>query len=222
MSTPIVGVLPMGGAGSRLGFPFHKALAPTILPDGRIVPLYTHALERLQRVTPDIRLLLSPEWRGDRCLAAIRGRRHWPPRLGLAHALGWVARKSPGTILAIAFPDSVWLPEDGFVRMFARLKSHDGVLGLFQGSSLVLDPIEYDTDWRIRDITRHSDPPAPDEKVVGWGCALIRSEALADFDDSPLQSQLMQLDLVGSLLIGPYRDLGTPERYVRYHNDLGV
>jgi len=34
----IVGVMPMAGAGSRLGLPFHKALAPTFMADGQMVP----------------------------------------------------------------------------------------------------------------------------------------------------------------------------------------
>lgn len=218
MSTPsIVGVLPMGGLGSRLNLPFHKALAPTIVGT-RIVPLYQHSIERLRAVTDDIRLVLSPEWRNDPCLRGLPGRRLWPVREGLSSAIAYAASRAPNSLIALALPDSVWWPADGFARLFLHLGNHDGILGLFRGSSLVLDEVVHDATGRVRDITRHNDPPAPDETITGWGCFLIRSEALRGLTDGlALSAQLRELDLTTLMLHGPYFDLGTPARYIAHH-----
>lgn len=208
----------MAGSGLRLGLPTHKSLAPTII-NGRLVPLYQHSLERLRVVTDDIRIVLGPDQWRDRCLRSVPGRRVWKRVQGeLPTSISVVAQRTNG-LIALAFPDSVWWPADGFARLSVSVGSHDGALGLFRGSSLVLDAVEVDATGKVRDITRHDDPPAPDEPVVGWGCFLIRSEALRGLTDAlPLSRQLADLDLVGVSLHGPYLDLGTPDRYIAHHH----
>lgn len=215
----VVGILPMAGSGSRIAFPFHKALAPTII-DGQVVPLYHHAWSRLARITDDIRVVLSPEQRGDPCLRNIPAVRMFKRERGeLPSSIARAAYNVPrDAYIALAFPDSMWWPEDGFDRMLLHLGRGDGILGLFRGSSLSLDEVVYDASGRVRDITRHNDPPAPDEPIVGWGCFIIRSGALRGFVDGlALSVQLRELDLGTVLLGGPYHDLGTPSRYIRHH-----
>ena len=207
----------MAGSAVRLGLPTHKSLAPTIV-NGRLVPLYQHSLERLRVVTDDIRIVLGPVQKFDACLQSVPGRRVWKQVQGeLPSSLAAVAVRTSG-ILAIAFPDSVWWPVDGFARLLVHMGNHDGVLGLFRGSSLVLDAVEVDATGRVRDITRHDDPPAPDETIVGYGAILARSEALRGLTDGlTLARQLADMDLVGVNLQGPYFDLGTPARYIAHH-----
>jgi len=54
--------------------------------------------------------------------------------------------------------------------------------------------------------------------ILGWGAFVVRAEVLARFTDAEKDGpQLGRLDM-GWEAIGTYHDLGTPERYIRWHD----
>lgn len=221
--TSIVGVLPMAGSGSRLGLPFHKALAPTLTPAG-VEPLYAHAYDRLRRVADRIVFVLSAEGDRDPCLDGLPGERYVKTVRGeLPTSLAMVSKYlHPDTLVAVALPDSMWWPADGFsalVRECGRRQPLDGVLGLFRASSHVLDRVTIGADGLVGDITRHADPPAPEEEVAGWGALVASAGCLRGLrDDHPLAPQLAEYRFAAHDFATPYFDLGTPERYAAYHD----
>lgn len=219
----VIGVLPMAGTGSRLGLPFPKALAPTILRDGSLRPLYHHAWARLCAVTTNVVFVVPAE--PDPCFDRLPGtvlrkteRGELPSSIAIAAAI-----LPPDEIVAVALPDAIWFPYDGMAQVVGELErsGRDAVLGLFTGSSHLLDAVHHDGS-RVTRIARHEDPPAPVHQVTGWGCFAARAGALARVtDDEPLGPQLARLDTGYVPLGASYVDLGTPERYAAFH-DLRV
>lgn len=212
----VLGIIPAAGTGSRLGMPFHKALAPTITDRG-IVPLYRHAYDRLARVCDDVAFVLSEplDLPGHSIFKSFRG--ELPSSLALA-----AKTVSPDTLCAVALPDAIWWPRDGMDTLVARYQQADGpldgVLGLFEGSSHVLDRVETSMGF-VSAIHRHTDPPAAEIQVQGWGCLVATAGCLAGLtDDRPLGPQLSEYRFLAVHLTGPYHDLGTPERYVEFHD----
>lgn len=210
----------MAGSGTRLGMPFHKALSPTLTPDG-ILPLYAHARRRLDMVARETMMVISPEMTRDPCLRDLPGTLVVKEAQGeLPSSLAFAARNlAPDTLCAVALPDSIWYPVDGFARLVAALATGPArvrcVLGLFSGSSHVLDEVTVVDGW-VSAVTRHDAPPVPERTVDGWGCLIARADLLAGLaDDRPLGPQLGAADCQAVHLEGPYVDLGTPERYGR-------
>lgn len=222
----VVGVLPMAGSGSRLGLPFPKFLAPTITEDGRIVPLYQHALDRLRVVARDNYAVLSPTGMFDPCVSPTLPddlRAFGKPAQGdLPSSLAVIARKfQPHQRIAVALPDSIWYPEDGFAQMLAdwdRCPEWDGVFGVFYGDARVLDRVEYGEDGTVTAVHRHADD-GPARGVEGWGCFIARASVLQTLTDAePLGPQLGAHHFGFTFLGRGYYDLGTPQRYADLHD----
>src|SRR5690348_3350611 len=106
----IVGLLPMGGKGTRLGTLTPKPLMP-IITDHGIVPLYTLALARLQQIADPVYSLVHVD--SCSCIrhADLPTLETTEPEL--AAAFGDAAATislvhGPETWIAMAFPDSIW------------------------------------------------------------------------------------------------------------------
>ena len=209
----ITGILPIGGLGTRLGLSFPKALAPTFTIDG-IQPLYAHAYDRLRRVADRIVFVLGEH--DDPCLADLPGERRLAPRAGLSAALREGATGlRPDDICAVALPDSMWWPSDGFrlaVQLYRAAQPLDGVLLTFDGSSHVLDPVTM-RKGVVLDVERHTDPPLMPRTVRGWGAFVASAGCLRGLDDGPLGPQLAGYRFKAAYLGPHYYDLGTPKRY---------
>jgi hypothetical protein len=212
----IVGLLPMGGKGTRLGTITPKPLMPTITDDG-IVPLYRHALGQLEPIVETTYALVHV----DSCSCV----RHTDlptletNELELAGALGDAATTislvhGPGTLIVLAFPDSIWHMTASIVAMPDAVRG-DGAVGLFDAPADQLDTVVLDGD-RVREIVTKK--AGATGIVRGWGSFIVRADALEKFTASEKDGpQLGRLDL-GWAYLGEYADLGTPERYIRHHD----
>ncbi len=175
----------MAGSGSRLGLPFPKPLAPTITRDG-IVPLYRHAYDRLRQVARRIILVLPPD--NDPCANDLPGQHvHKTVRGELPSSISYaVDGLHPDTLCAVALPDSVWFPASGFQRLVVRYLTEpspiDGVLGIFEGPSDVLDPVELDGQGFVTAIEKHGEMPWQDAMAERHGIWLGGSDAPMSYD----------------------------------------
>jgi len=214
----VIGLLPMGGRGTRLGYPIPKPLMPTITDNG-LVPLYRHALRRLHEVTPDILAMLHVE--SCSCLhdavADIPSFETAEPNLpGALGDAGRLIERVYGrdTLVALAFPDSVWRT-GGTLRDVVGKVRGDGALALFDAGADELDEVILDGDRVVSVMTKTANAVG---SVRGWGAFIIRAGALATFTDAEKDGpQLGRLDM-GWAFLGEYVDLGTPERYVGSHD----
>ena len=216
----IVGLIPMAGNGTRLGMSFPKPLAPTITGAG-IVPLYYHTLGELRKVAGRIIAITSEST--DMCL--IRSLREngieemTSAEENLPGSFGYAGRVLTmlgyDTIVVTVLPDSIWSLANGasLGDVVENMRS-DGALALFTGASNEIDEVETDGDRVVRVTTKSSGAGM----VRGWGAFAIRAGALAKMTgkekDGP---QLGRLDM-GWAFLGGYVDLGTPERYIRWHD----
>jgi hypothetical protein len=213
--TEIIGLLPMGGKGTRLGTLAPKPLMPTIT-DAGIVPLYEHALGRLHEVTNTIYSLVH----ADSCSCIRRvplpsiETAEWELPGALADAAFQLALLYDDPLILMAFPDSIWHTEHPLTDVIDRVRG-DGAVALFDARADELDWVDHDDERVNRIVTKTADATGG---VRGWGAFVVRAEALirfrADEKDGP---QLGQLDL-GWVYLGEYADLGTPERYIRHHD----
>lgn len=221
MRADIVGLLPMGGQGTRLGMPFPKPLAPTFTDEG-IVPLYRHTLSHLLDLTDNVFALVRSN--PDRSLmGAIQSegmKSFHVQNESLAGALGEFGEliqqvvSVPDPWVAVALPDSVWKLREGcsLVSLYENVKE-DGALGLFRSGADQLDNVVLDGDRVAKVITK---PRGATGSVIGWGAFIVRASALARFSpDEKDGPQLGRLRL-GWQLLGESEDLGTVERYMRF------
>jgi hypothetical protein len=221
LGTKIVGLLPMGGEGARLGLPFPKPLAPTFVTGG-MMPLYAHALHQLREVTSDVSAIVN--MRTCNCLLrsldseGIGTIEAEEPSLpgALAIAAKIISVESgPDTLIAVALPDSIWKLVAGCTmqRVVDKVRG-DGALALFSAGADELDSVVLEGPKVVSVKTKVADFGM----VQGWGAFVIRAEAMANFNsvekDGP---QLGRLDM-GWAFLGDYVDLGTPERYMKWHD----
>lgn len=214
----IVGLLPMGGLGTRLGQPGPKPLLPTITAGG-IVPLYRHTYDQIRVVADTVFSLVHTGTCS--CVRALGMPLIETSELALAGALGRAGQRlsrSHGAdlLVAIALPDSIWHLDPGrSLADVADAVRGDGAVGLFRANANELDDVILDGD-RVKAIVT-KDPEAQG-RVTGWGAFVVRAGALAqlrsDEKDGP---QFGRMDL-GWAVLGESVDLGTPERYIAWHD----
>lgn len=127
------------------------------------------------------------------------------------------AMEYPGWLLAMVFPDTIWWPEDGMVRLLSAMDDEaDGVLGLFRERGDMLDRVTVEDGW----VTRiEQKAKGLTEIVDGWGCFIVRSNLAAAWtDDGYISDNLERMRLRAVSLDGPYNDCGTPAQYRRALN----
>ena len=223
MSSDVIGLLPMGGRGTRLGLPFPKPLVPTITAQG-IVPIYKHMLGHIAAVSSKVYGIVSST--SCECLLQSMDQEGVKPIMttepNLPAALGQVGgllaeRYGQDTLLAVGLPDSIWHLKNGKTMhdVVAAVRK-DGALALFMAGSDELDEVRVVGERVVSVITK---PPHPGQGMVqGWGAFVVRAGALAGFTDRQKDGpQLGQLDM-GWAFLGNSVDLGTPERYIRWHD----
>jgi glucose-1-phosphate thymidylyltransferase len=175
----IVGVIPAAGYATRLQ-PLRgsKELIPV-----RDRPVTDYLIDRIQAVRgADLRIVTRPEKRDlidhvrRRGVTVIEG---YPPTAAASFLLGMHGLRDDDIVL-MGFPDSVWEPLDGFVRLLAVLDSDteaEVVLGLFACADLERsDVVGVDAEGRVTEVQVKPERPASE---VVWGCAVARVRTLA-------------------------------------------
>jgi len=222
LSSKVVGLLPMAGSGTRLNLPIPKPLVPTMSRSG-VKPLYWHSYRRLRHITNDVRFVLTTLAMSDPCFDDLPGEIIEKPYKGeLPTSVGHVAKDlHPDTLLAVALPDSIWYPRDGFLLLLDYLEDHpwmDGAFALFEGDSRILDEVVKDgATGLVKSVYAHEPADAAPRTVSGWGAFIARAGALKTLSDArPIGPQLGERNFGALLLGGPFYDLGTPERYAAH------
>jgi hypothetical protein len=223
LETDIIGILPMGGRGARLGLPFPKPLAPTITGSG-LVLLYRHALGHLRSVTDDVRAIVTSDTRAflqpsleHDGIGIIQTSEELLPG-ALADSARCIINETGGNPwLAVALPDSIWkLHDEASFADVLDARRRDGALALFIAGADELDHVLLAGE-RVASVTTKTGQRGMG-MVKGWGAFVIRAYALANFtNDEKDGPQLGRLDM-GWAFLGNSVDLGTPERYIRWHD----
>jgi NDP-sugar pyrophosphorylase family protein len=120
----------------------------------------------------------------------------------------------PDVTVLFGFPDTLWQPRDGFVRLLAELQARDAVaLGIFRAD----DPSRSDVTTLRRDRVVAIDvkPKRPRSDLV-WGCAAARAGVLRGLkghaEPGHYFDELARQALVGGVhLSDSFIDIGTPE-----------
>jgi NDP-sugar pyrophosphorylase family protein len=208
-----IGIVPAAGFATRAQpLPCSKEVYPV---RGR--PLMDHLLERLERALCDeIRVVTRPEKEDVVRHAAARGGTvvvAHPATLGDSVRAGLVGI-GPGNVVLVGFPDSIWDPIDGFLRLRARLDAGAGIaLGLFktphpQRSAVVT----LAQSGHVMAVELHPNRPVSD---LVWGCLAARAEVLAGMpagdDPSLFLGRLALVEPIAAEIFGQYVDFGTHE-----------
>jgi glucose-1-phosphate thymidylyltransferase len=174
----LVGVIPAAGSATRLGpLPSSKEVLPV---DGR--PVVDYLVERMRLADCDEIRLVTRTDKAD----VIERARELELRVILARpqtvaesvALG-LDNLSADDVVLLGFPDSIWEPPDGFVRLVGELDDElAAVLGLFRTPDLQRsDVVSLDAAGLVAAIDVK---PAQPESEWIWGCAAVRASSLAN------------------------------------------
>ena len=210
----VVGVVPAAGRATRLGLAAGSKEA--LVVDGK--PVLEHLLDRLELVRDsDLRVVTRPEKEDVARLAQRRGATvilGTPAHIGESLHLG-LAGLAAGDIALLGFPDTLWEPLDGFVRLLAALEDRfAGVLGLFTTSEPERsDVVEVDASGVVTAV--HVKPARPPSNLI-WGCCAVRVGALAGVRHHAQPGTLFKTlapegKLAGMRLSDRWLDIGTPE-----------
>jgi NDP-sugar pyrophosphorylase family protein len=129
----------------------------------------------------------------------------------------------PDDLVLLGFPDTIWEPLDGFVRLLEALEGFEVALGLFRGRepqrSDVVECAESGivTSIEVKPLTPRSD--------WVWGMAAARRRALDALTMHPepgaaFDSMCSRGAVVGVRLPGPFIDIGTPDALETYTRAL--
>jgi glucose-1-phosphate thymidylyltransferase len=211
----LVGVIPAAGYGTRLQ---PIAGSKEVLPvRGRQVIDYL--VERMRAAGVDaLRVVTRPEKadvaRRARQLGAevIRGQ---PANVSESILLGAEGLAS-GDCVLVGFPDTIWEPVDGFVRLLEALSGDvEIVLGLFRTPQLTRSDVVTVEGERVTGV--YPKPAEPRSELV-WGCLAARAGALpglrehrepGDYLDVLARAGVVHAVDFGTMFV----DIGTPASY---------
>jgi glucose-1-phosphate thymidylyltransferase len=172
----LVGVIPAAGSAARLG---SIGCSKEVLPVGGR-PVIDYLVERLRLAGCDeIRLVTRTdkedviERARELGLRVIFAR----PTTAAESVASAVDALVASDVVLLGFPDTIWEPADGFVRLLAKLEDElAAVLGLFRTGDLERsDVVSLDADGLV---TAVDVKPARPASVWIWGCAAVRAHAL--------------------------------------------
>jgi glucose-1-phosphate thymidylyltransferase len=220
----IVGVIPAAGYATRL-----QPLAGSkevLSVAGR--PVMDYLIERMMRAgCNDIRVVTRPEKADVVAHAERRGLRlvtaH--PSSVSASLLAGLDGTGPDDLVLFGFPDTIWEPLDGFVRLLVALEGFEAALGLFHGREPQRsDVVEFAASGVVTSVSVKPTEPRSDWI---WGMAVARRRSLGDLAATPepgvaFDAMCARNEVVAVPLSGPFVDLGTPwalEAYLRELED---
>lgn len=191
-------------------------------------PVLDYLVERMWLAgCSEIRVVTRPE-KGD----VIRRARElgarviaaYPGTVAASLAQG-VLRESPDTPVLFGFPDTIWEPADGFLRLLARLdERHDVVLGLFRtGDVSRSDVVTLTGGGRV---TRIAVKPRDPESDLIWGCGVARARALSGLEEGGEPGRYFDMlcrkqPVLGVELSDEWIDIGTKEALARAQTRWG-
>jgi dTDP-glucose pyrophosphorylase len=209
-----VGVIPAAGHANRLQ---PLVGAKEVIPvNGRPAMDYLHDRMQLAGYTT-LRVVTRPEKEdvirhaGSLRAETVLGH---PATLAESLRLG-IEGLAPDTVVLFGFPDSVWTPVDGFVRLREALESRDTavVLGLFETRHPErCEIVSFRPDGMVTGIAFKPARPASN---VMWGCLAARVGALAGLErfaePGAFLDDLCRNQPVRGIRLGEYLDIGTKE-----------
>jgi mannose-1-phosphate guanylyltransferase len=213
VSSP-VGIVPAAGHARRLQ-PLLEGSKEVYPVGGR--PVMDYLLERMETAgCAEIRVVTRPEKEDvvDRARARGAAVVLARPASVSESLLAGVEGLEAGTAVVFGFPDTLWQPPDGFVRLLAALRPGvAAALGIFRAE----DPWRSDVVALQRDRVTAIDvkPERPASDLV-WGCAATRVGVLHGLEGhaepGDYFGNLARQGLVrGIRLSDPFIDIGTPE-----------
>jgi NDP-sugar pyrophosphorylase family protein len=221
-SRRIVGVIPAAGYATRLQpLVGSKEVIPVA---GR--PLMDYLVERMVRAgCDDIRVVTRPE-KADVLAHAERRKltlvtAH--PRSVSESLLAGLDGTQPGDLVLFGFPDTIWHPLDGFVRLLAALEGFEVALGVFRGCEPQRsDVVEFESSGLVSSVVVKPTEPRSDWI---WGMAVARRRSLHALSVHPEPGGAFDVmssrsEVVAVPLSGPFVDLGTPQALDAYLQGL--
>ena len=214
----LVGVVPAAGHATRLQPLTGSKEVLSIIG----VPLMDHLVERLRRAAcTDIRVVTRPEKtdviaHADELGLTVVGA--YPPSVSRSLLAG-LEGTDPEDVVLFGFPDTIWEPLDGFVRLLDALDGFEVALGLFRGREPDRsDVVEFAESGIVTSV--EVKPPMPKSDWV-WGMAAARRrglDALVIHDEPGAAFNAMCAGgkVAAVPLSGPFDDLGTPEALEAY------
>lgn len=189
-------------------------------------PVMDYLLERMEAIPcAEIRVVTRPEKQDVVEHSRARGAVLVTARpASVGESLSEGAGGLEGDVVAVfGFPDSIWYPVDGFVRLLPLLgEDVDVVLGIFVGA----DPPRSDVVelHQGRVLSVDVKPAQPRSELV-WGCAALRVGALraitCEAEPGIALDRLARRGRVaGVRLEDPFVDIGTPEALQRSRSSL--
>lgn len=217
----VVGLIPAAGLAERLQpLPGSKELLSV---GGR--PVMEALVDRMRAAADAIVVVTRPE-KADVVeharalgLRVVQGR---PETVSQSLLLGLGAVGEDDEVL-LGFPDTLWSPADGFVRLLASLANADVVLGVFDSAEPERSDVVVLHGTRVE---RVDVKPARPRTSLVWGCAAARRTALAGlerhdepgflFDELASEGRVRAVPFPGVMI-----DIGTTEALVRARRELG-
>jgi glucose-1-phosphate thymidylyltransferase len=208
-----VGVIPAAGYATRLQpLPLSKEVYPI---GGK--PVMDYLVERMLAV-PDIELRVVT--RPEKLDVVENAKRHGatviearPDSLAESLRAGLEGLQGDDTVL-FGFPDSIWEPPEGYLRVLPLLESGwEVALGLFRAEDLSrYEPVLFEPSGRVTRI--EFKPEQPSSSWI-WGCAAAPARLLwpLEREQEPGRyfDSLCDDGLVGGVQLGEYLDMGTAD-----------
>ena len=183
-----------------------------------------HVVERMLTATQVIVVVCRPEktdvvaHAGALGLNVVEGT---PASVSESILLG--LRSAGGDDVLLGFPDTIWGPEDGFLRLLEARRNADVVLGCFESDEPERSDVVVQADDRVEAVDPK--PVHPRSNVV-WGCAAASARALAGLarhaEPGTLFDELARAGRVRAVRFpGDMVDVGTPEALARARGRFG-
>jgi NDP-sugar pyrophosphorylase family protein len=190
--------------------------------DVRGRPVLDYLVERMRAAAcAELRVVTRPEKRdvielaGAHGATVVLGR---PESVAESLLLG-ADGLEPETTVLFGFPDTIWEPVDGFVRLLERLSPGiDAALGLFRTPDLMRSDVAVLGEAGL--VTAVQVKPEQPASDLIWGCAATTAGVLRGLRDVPepglLFDHLARAGRVaGVYLSDRWLDVGTPEALLR-------
>ena len=230
----VIGVIPAAGHATRLqGSPYAALGVSKEMLEARGRPVIAHLVERMRAAgCAEIRVVTRPDKRDVITFANAAGLTVVTGRPAHVVASVSLALSAPSDladddVVLLGFPDTVWLPEDGFAVLLREMVAGaaDVVLGLFGSDEAARgDVVTLATAEAVAQVVAiEVKPPQPSSRLI-WGCAAVRRAALTGWDGELEPGRWFARlapagRVLGAYLSDDFVDIGTLEALARERED---
>lgn len=214
----VVGIVPAAGFATRLQ-PLTGSKEMFLIRDR---PVMDFLVDRMANAEcDDIRVVTRPEKTDVIAHAEQRGLSvvtAYPGSVSESLLAGLEGTR-PDDVILFGFPDTIWEPADGFVRIITRLEGFEVALGLFVGREPERsDVVEFTPSGVVTSIDVK--PHHPTSNWI-WGCAAARRRALDALADESepgvaFDSMCSRGIVAGVTLSDSFVDIGTHQALHEY------